>query len=79
MTMNSQNYEFTMTLEEEACLILNDIFDGDSEAENFCLKTLSESKGLEYKSFSDAESLNMIVDYEDDLIEIAEDYYSSQE
>lgn len=78
MTMNSQHYDLTMTLEEEASLILNDIFDGDLEAEQFCLRTLSEAKGLEYKSFSDAETLNMIIDYEDTLIEIAEDYFSSQ-
>lgn len=60
-----------MTPEEEASVILEDIFDGDEEAQTACLRDLAEANGLVYEDLSQEELNDLIIENEDELYSIS--------
>lgn len=59
-----------MSLEEEVGIIVNDIFDGDSEMQESCVRELAEFLGMEYDEMTETQIQEMILDNEDDLYSI---------
>ena len=60
-----------MTPEEEVSVILDDIFDGDEEAQTACLRDLAEANGLVYEDLSQEELNDLIIENEDELYSIS--------
>lgn len=59
-----------MSLEEEVGIIVNDIFDGDSEMQESCVRELAEFLGMEYDEMTETQIQEMIFDNEDELYSI---------
>ena len=63
-----------MSPEEEASLILSDVFDGDETAKESCLRSLAEMYDKIYESLSVEELNELIIEYEDDLYTLSDQY-----
>lgn len=73
MTMILENSEMPrMSPEEEASVILNDVFDGDLDAQQNCLRQLAEANGMEFTAMSAEELNDLIIEKEDDLYALAD-------
>ena len=58
-----------LTLEEEVRIILNDIFDGDTEAEQAAIAELAEAEGIAVSPETETEIQELILANEDALYE----------
>lgn len=69
--MNATETETTapmmLTLEEEVSIILNDIFDGDLDAQNAAIAELAEEHGIAVCPENETEIQELILDSEDAL------------
>jgi hypothetical protein len=63
-----------LTSEEEAAIIIEDIFQGDNTAKEYCLKELAELRGLNYDSLEPDEVIELIIENEDDLYSLHDQY-----
>lgn len=67
-----------LTLEEESNLILDDIFDKGDDAQVLCLKELAALHNLDYSTMTQEEVQDMIIEYEDDLYALHDNYRYSK-
>lgn len=65
-----------LTLEEEADLILSDVFGGNEDAQNLCLQQLSELQGMILSDMTEEEVQEMILEHEGQLYEISDEYFA---
>jgi len=63
-----------LELSEEVSIILNDVFDGDLDAEKVCTQQLAALQGLTYSEMSDEEIQEMILENEDQLYSLYTSY-----
>lgn len=63
-----------LTSEQEVNLILKDVFDGDDIAKEHCLKELAELHGLVYANLEPDELNDLIIENEDDLYSLSDQY-----
>lgn len=67
-----------MSLEEESSLILEDVFADDNEAQTPCIMELAALHGKDYSSMSEEDIQDMIIEYEDDLYALYDDYLKAE-
>lgn len=68
-----------LTIEEEADLILNDVFLDDTTGQAECLSRLAELQGQVCSKMNQSEINDMIIDNEDDLHALYDDYLTTQD
>lgn len=64
--MNTSEFQ-VMSAAEEAAYIIDDVFDGDIELKNSCIKSLCESHGIAYCDENMDEINDLIIENEDEL------------
>lgn len=67
-----------LTLEEESDLILNDVFDDDTDAQVPCLTELATLHNLDYSTMTQEEIQDLVVENEDDLYALYDNYKYSK-
>lgn len=72
--LESADEAFKLTDEQLTALIIEDVFQGDKTAEEICLKELAELRGLDYSNLTPEEQQNLIIDNEDDLYSLSDQY-----
>jgi hypothetical protein len=60
-----------MSREEEVSLILEDIFDGDNEAQETCIQQLAEMHDLVYSEMNQDEIEELIIENEETLYSLS--------
>jgi hypothetical protein len=63
-----------LTLAKEVAIILNDVFDGDYDAQKVCVQQLAELQGLTYSEMTEEEIQEMILEHEDRLYSLYSNY-----
>jgi hypothetical protein len=69
MNQTETTAEMNLTLAEEVSIILNDIFDGDLEAQNAAIAELAETEGIAVSPETEEEINDLILANEDALYE----------
>ena len=72
--LESADEAFKLTDEQLTALIIEDVFQGDNTAKESCLKELAELRGLDYSNLTPEERQNLIIDNEDDLYSLSDQY-----
>lgn len=69
MNQSESTAEMNLTVSEEAALILADIFDGDTDAQESAIAELAEAEGIAINPETEAEIHDLILANEDALYE----------